>query len=230
MSIAKGYEEKSVAVTTESVAATTSSRFVSVSSNTSGPLPFRPSPSSIPPNPDSTGQPFALPRPNYSPNNPLEIGRSDLEPLGGRNPLASSPHFPGGRGSRGMVVGPSQFFGDRMEPRWGGDGFLPPMGAPPGARFDPELASREVTEESDLAGVVVPHSPTIMPPGAVYHHTLVSDWRIGADLSSGPNFSHSVTCRARQGNKTGNETLKPNFYGDDYDGNRRDHLQILLEC
>ncbi len=44
-----------------------------------------------------------------------------------------------------MYVGPSHpMFHDRMDPLnrgggglWGGDGFLPPMGAPPGARFDP---------------------------------------------------------------------------------------------
>ncbi|KAF9514158.1 hypothetical protein BS47DRAFT_1372370 [Hydnum rufescens UP504] len=126
----EGYEEESVAVTTSSPSA-------SASSSAPAPLPFRPSPPSIPPNPDSTGQPFAFPRPNYGPNNPLEIGRSDLEPLGGRNPFAPPPLFPGGSGSDGMFLGPSQFFRDRVEPRWGGDGFLPPMGAPPGARFDP---------------------------------------------------------------------------------------------
>jgi len=47
-----------------------------------------------------------------------------------------------------MFVGPSHpLFSDRLNPlasgrlggapRWGGDGFLPHMGAPPGARFDP---------------------------------------------------------------------------------------------
>jgi hypothetical protein len=43
-----------------------------------------------------------------------------------------------------MFVGPDHpiFGGRRREPfddrgLWGGDGFLPPMGAPPGARFDP---------------------------------------------------------------------------------------------
>lgn len=54
-----------------------------------------------------------------------------------------------GGGGDGMYVGPSHpMFRDRMDPLgsggvggrtgpWGGDGFLPPMGAPPGARFDP---------------------------------------------------------------------------------------------
>ena len=49
-----------------------------------------------------------------------------------------------------MFVGPDHpIFSDRFTPSrsgiggghregpWGGDGFLPPMGAPPGARFDP---------------------------------------------------------------------------------------------
>ncbi|KAG8932940.1 hypothetical protein FRC02_000291 [Tulasnella sp. 418] len=42
-----------------------------------------------------------------------------------------------------MFVGPNHpLFRDRREPGgargpWGGDGYLPPMGAPPGARFDP---------------------------------------------------------------------------------------------
>jgi proteasome inhibitor subunit 1 (PI31) len=43
-----------------------------------------------------------------------------------------------------MYVGPDHpIFGSRRGGRagdrgpWGGDGFLPPMGAPPGARFDP---------------------------------------------------------------------------------------------
>lgn len=45
-----------------------------------------------------------------------------------------------------MYVGPNHpIFRDRRGPGaggehqgpWGGDGFLPPMGAPPGARFDP---------------------------------------------------------------------------------------------
>lgn len=123
-----------MAVTTSSPSASTSA---SASGTASAPLPFRPGPPPITPNPESIGQPFALPRPSYGPNNPLEIGRSDLEPLGGRNPFAPPPLFPGGSGGDGMFLGPSQLFRDRMEPRWGGDGFLPPMGAPPGARFDP---------------------------------------------------------------------------------------------
>lgn len=77
----------------------------------------------------------------YPPRNPLEIGRSDLDPFP-TNPFAPPSLFPRGGGD-GMFVGPNHpIFGDRggNDPRrgpWGGDGFLPPLGAPPGARFDP---------------------------------------------------------------------------------------------
>ncbi|KAF8341468.1 PI31 proteasome regulator N-terminal-domain-containing protein [Cantharellus anzutake] len=118
------------------------------SQTTFQPIPVRPAPPLQPSNPEPS-QPFQLPYPPSGPGrNPLEIGRSDLEPLGGlgRNPFAPPSAFPGGDG---MYVGPSHpMFRDRMDPlrqgsigtggpRWGGDGFLPPMGAPPGARFDP---------------------------------------------------------------------------------------------
>lgn len=81
--------------------------------------------------------------PGY-PRNPLEIGRSDLDPFPA-NPFAPPSVFPRGGGD-GMFVGPDhpilgigrdrRNFGPETGP-WGGDGFLPPMGAPPGARFDP---------------------------------------------------------------------------------------------
>lgn len=88
---------------------------------------------------------------NPYPRNPLEIGRSDLDPLGGRhNPFAPPPLFGPPGGGDGMFVGPNHpMFQDpfgqgrrgghgmggpgAMGP-WGGDGYLPPMGAPPGAR------------------------------------------------------------------------------------------------
>jgi len=85
--------------------------------------------------------PYELP-PRVGPRNPLEIGRRDLDPFPA-NPFSPPPLFPGGDGD-GMFVGPGHpiFGGGQMGPRggqgpWGGDGFLPPMGAPPGARFDP---------------------------------------------------------------------------------------------
>lgn len=72
------------------------------------------------------------------------IGRRDLDPIP-HNPFAPPPLFPGNAGD-GMYVGPNHpiFGGGFRGPNfpggrgpWGGDGFLPPMGAPPGARFDP---------------------------------------------------------------------------------------------
>jgi len=102
--------------------------------------------------PQPFSPPYAPERPFGEPShipsrNPLEIGRRDLDPLG-VDPLASfspPPLFPGGSGGDGMFVGPNHpMFGGRgrgaFPPNrgpWGGDGYLPPMGAPPGARFDP---------------------------------------------------------------------------------------------
>jgi len=91
------------------------------------------------------------PRSDWPPEQPLgipspaEIGRSDLDPF--PNPLRPQSLFPQNSGD-GMYVGPNHpvfggAFGDRRGSRdpptgpWGGDGFLPPIGAPPGARFDP---------------------------------------------------------------------------------------------
>jgi proteasome inhibitor subunit 1 (PI31) len=101
----------------------------------SQPQPARPQPTSPPQAPELTS-PLQVP-----PRNPLEIGRSDLSPFP-RNPFAPPSLFPGSEGD-GMFVGPNHpIFGQAMHPPsgrgpWGGDGFLPPLGAPPGARFDP---------------------------------------------------------------------------------------------
>ncbi|KAJ7742472.1 PI31 proteasome regulator N-terminal-domain-containing protein [Mycena maculata] len=82
--------------------------------------------------------PYQLP-PTVGPRNPLEIGRRDLDPFPA-NPFSPPPLFPGAGGD-GMYVGPGHpiFGGGQRGPTgpWGGDGFLPPLGAPPGARFDP---------------------------------------------------------------------------------------------
>lgn len=80
-----------------------------------------------------------------------------------------------------MFVGPDHpIFGNRrggtspggLGP-WGGDGFLPPLGAPPGARFDPVLpgplgpnsgrgrGSRGPLRNGD------PDNDELMPPGVV---------------------------------------------------------------
>ncbi|GAA5987270.1 hypothetical protein JCM5350_008125 [Sporobolomyces pararoseus] len=82
-----------------------------------------------------------------------EIGRNDLEPLGGLTGTFGGPGgfqvLPGSEGG-GMFMGPDHpLFRERFSDdgiardrdgggrRWGGDGFLPSIGAPPGARFDP---------------------------------------------------------------------------------------------
>ncbi|KAK1236710.1 hypothetical protein PQX77_000066 [Marasmius sp. AFHP31] len=75
------------------------------------------------------------------PQNPLQIGRRDLDPLPGGS-FQPPPLFPPDNDD-GMFVGPNHPIFGRRDPHsgargpWGGDGFLPPMGAPPGARFDP---------------------------------------------------------------------------------------------
>ncbi len=99
----------------------------------SQPAPRSPSSAIRPYNPPSRS-------PEYDPLRIPNVGRSDLDPLG-RNPF-SPPSLFGDEGD-GMYVGPNHpifrdrgMAGGRTGP-WGGDGFLPPMGAPPGARFDP---------------------------------------------------------------------------------------------
>ncbi|KAG6903375.1 hypothetical protein C0995_013128 [Termitomyces sp. Mi166 len=97
-----------------------------------------------PARPQPVMPPYAPHHPPLSaPENPLSVGRRDLDPFFPRNPFAPPPLF--GNDGDGMFVGPEHPifnpgrgrhpFGDRGP--WGGDGFLPPMGAPPGARFDP---------------------------------------------------------------------------------------------
>lgn len=83
-----------------------------------------------------------------------------------------------------MIVGPSHpMFQDRFGsgqqgPRWGGDGFLPPIGAPPGARFDP-VGPFGSPSRGGFGGEVPgprrgfgprggePDNDEFMPPGAV---------------------------------------------------------------
>ncbi|KAF8623414.1 hypothetical protein AX15_006357 [Amanita polypyramis BW_CC] len=108
-------------------------------STSRNPPPARPQPN-FPP----TGSENPLSPRSTFPENPLEIGRQDLDPFP-RNPFTPPSLFPPGSGD-GMFVGPEHpIFGSRRDQRdifdrrgpWGGDGFLPPLGAPPGARFDP---------------------------------------------------------------------------------------------
>jgi proteasome inhibitor subunit 1 (PI31) len=149
------------------------------------PAPAHPRPSAPPEPPHIPGQ---QPYSHIPPQNPLEIGRRDREPFafpGGANPFAPPPLFPGASGD-GMLVGPGHpMFGPRRggmgspfgaEPRgpWGGDGLLPPMGAPPGARFDPVGPSpgprfpggggRGMPGFGNLRD---PDNDEFMPPGAV---------------------------------------------------------------
>ncbi|KAF8665669.1 hypothetical protein AX16_000122 [Volvariella volvacea WC 439] len=137
--------------------------------------PARPEPSRPVP------QPFEPPiLPYMPPRNPLEIGRRDLDPIP-MNPFNPPSLFP--HGGDGMFVGPDHpIFGPRGGPvggrgPWGGDGFLPPMGAPPGARFDPVGPGPISPGRGGLRGGrpgrggVPPHggdpdNDEFMPPGA----------------------------------------------------------------
>jgi proteasome inhibitor subunit 1 (PI31) len=141
--------------------------------------------------------PPAVPRiPRYNPDeefplriprNPLEIGRRDLDPIPGGS-FQPPSLFPPSSSGDGMFVGPNHpIFGGRSPQGipgnrgpWGGDGYLPPMGAPPGARFDPvgpgmgpgpggvgigrfpDLGPRR----PNLPGFGDPDNDEFMPPGA----------------------------------------------------------------
>lgn len=115
----------------------------------------------VPPSGDRGPPPIAGPahNPSTSPRgqNPLSIGQSDLDPLGGRAPVVPPPFggaasptgglpVPGPSRGGGMYVGPDhplfdsrRWNSDRGAPHgpFGGDGFLPAGAVPPGARFDP---------------------------------------------------------------------------------------------
>lgn len=112
------------------------------SSGPNHPRPGVPYPDPDPEGEGRIGAPPRLPSAGQG-QNPLEIGRSDLDPLGGQ--VGRLP----GVGGDGMMVGPGHPLFNRERQGndplrmpgqtgpWGGDGFLPPLGAPPGARFDP---------------------------------------------------------------------------------------------
>ena len=149
----------------------------------------RPDPSPAPARPHVPGEGLIAGITNpLPPRNPLEIGRNDLDPLGGHNPFQPPPLFPGAGGD-GMFVGPDHpIFGGG--PRggggfpggppsrgpWGGDGYLPPMGAPPGARFDPVMPGNPMGGGRGLGPFGgrgparrsgEPDNDEFMPPGAV---------------------------------------------------------------
>jgi hypothetical protein len=133
-----------------------------------GPAPA-PRPERPPDAPDT--RPFHQP---VMPRNPLEVGRSDREP-----PFPSNPFMPPSLFSddnNGMLVGPNhpifnppfdETFPDRGP--WGGDGYLPPLGAPRGARFDPivpgPLIGRGRGGRRRFSGE--PDNDEFMPPGMV---------------------------------------------------------------
>ncbi|KIY46599.1 hypothetical protein FISHEDRAFT_75421 [Fistulina hepatica ATCC 64428] len=137
------------------------------------PAPARPQPV-VPPD-APVYDPLRVP---FRPRNPFEIGRRDLDPIP-RNPFAPPPLF--SDDDDGMFVGPNHpIFSGRGPVRndpsgvtgpWGGDGFLPPMGAPPGARFDPigprfgatPRGNRNIPGRGNVPG---PDNDEFMPPGA----------------------------------------------------------------
>ena len=97
-----------------------------------------------PENPYEPDYPGPYPYDPHPPQNPFAIGRRDLDPFPA-NPFSPPSLFPPNNSEGdGMFVGPDHPIfrdrrpgGDGESGPWGGDGFLPPMGAPPRARFDP---------------------------------------------------------------------------------------------
>ncbi|QRW01902.1 hypothetical protein RhiLY_00899 [Ceratobasidium sp. AG-Ba] len=124
--------------------------------------------------PPRLDRPFVHPYAGGIPRNPLEIGRSDLDPFGGRggNPFAPPPLF--GPAQAGTVTRTR----GGMSPTgpWGGDGYLPPMGAPPGARFDPigpgplGAGPRGPGRRPFMSGN--PDNDEFMPPGMGNNHDM----------------------------------------------------------
>lgn len=146
--------------------------------------PARPRPA-MPPVPDDI--PYG-PRSHIPPDNPLEIGRRDLDPFG---TFAPPPLFPP-HGGDGMFVGPDHpIFGSRNEGwngrrgPWGGDAFLPPLGAPPGARFDPIMPfNPRFGSRPPRRHTGEPDNDEFMPPGVV-----------SADLFYLGQSTHFFLCR-----------------------------------
>lgn len=74
------------------------------------------------------------------------------------------------------IFGPGRGRGYGERGPWGGDGFLPPMGAPPGARFDPVgpnigsfpgIGGRGRGGPPGGGNMRGPDNDEFMPPGAV---------------------------------------------------------------
>ncbi|CAG8762036.1 8266_t:CDS:2, partial [Cetraspora pellucida] len=92
--------------------------------------------------------PYGGDEPSSIYNNPLSVGRDDLDPLGSRPIIGprfggAQPYEPFGVPSRGggMYVGPNHPMFDARPPNnggiYGGPQTLPRGAVPPGARFDP---------------------------------------------------------------------------------------------
>lgn len=153
--------------------------------------PARPRP--VPP-PFAEDIPYGF-LPPQRPYNPMEIGRRDLDPFGS-DAFAPPSLFPP-HGGDGMFVGPDHpIFGSRRrrsDGPWGGDGYLPPMGAPPGARFDPigpdpnnplrpTFGGRPRRDGGPNTGE--PDNDEFMPPGMVCVYRYWFDITL-TELSSG---------------------------------------------
>ena len=130
------------------------------------------------------------------PRNPLEIGRRDLDPFP-TNPFAPPSMFPP-LGGDGMFVGPDHpIFGFTRGSRgpWGGDGFLPPLGAPPGARFDPVgpgfLGGNNGRHLPGRGNTQDPDNDDVIPPGVV-SRSLKSEREF---YSLGPLIRTTCSCR-----------------------------------
>ena len=159
----EGYQESPVGQ--QASTRSSSSRQSEIESNYHRPSPLRTDPlrSDIPP--------------RFPYNDPLSIGRSDLDPFPrGSNPFAPPSLFPP-TGGDGMLVGPDHpiFGGGLRDPTrgsgmrgpWGGDGYLPPIGAPPGARFDPVGPDLRTFPRPAPRRQGDPDNDEFMPPGAV---------------------------------------------------------------
>lgn len=136
--------------------------------------------------------------------NPREIGRHDRDPFP-TNPFAPPPLFgePGDLDD-GMLLGPHHpIFGRREHVRpWGGDGYLPPLGAPPGARFDP-IATLGGPRRNPQRGLPVgtgePDADEFMPPSL--GGSVSGALREGAHMTAFAARQHvyvSLGCRLRK--------------------------------
>jgi len=107
-----------------------------------------------------------------TPRNPLEIGVRDRNPF--PNAFGPPPLF--SDDNDGMFVGPNHpIFNSRLgqihpvRGPWGGDGYLPPLGAPSGARFDPIGPGPGMGRGRGIARRFShePDNDEFMPPGMV---------------------------------------------------------------